>query len=156
PEPFSCLCHCLSGGLPRDLRRSTIDMIDAVRETGSRDLESIAKVMINRELDRKSHAFAAAARHHGDTPEIATHHADLLLVEQVDTPTELIELACELAPEPSSTIPVLRWQSACFVLFCATIREVFTNALTKSDVDDRVAQLGTARARLAVDPQVAW
>jgi hypothetical protein len=156
PEPFSCLCHCLSGGLPRDLRRSTVDMIDAVRETGSRDLESVAAVMIDRELDRKAHAFAAAARRLDDHQEVTTHLADLLLIGQVREPVALVELADRLVPDETSTIPSMRWQSACFVLFCATVLQVFTNDVTESDVDERVEMLGTARTQLAIDPRVAW
>lgn len=153
PEPFSCLCHCLSGGLPRDLRRSTVDMIDAVRETGARDLASVTAEMIERELDRKAHAFAAAARRLDDHPEVTAHLADLLLIREAREPAELVKLAGRLAPDEASTIPSIRWQSACFVLFCATLLEVFTN---ESTVDERVELLGTARAQLAIDPRVAW
>jgi hypothetical protein len=156
PEPFGYLCHCMSGGLPRDLRRSTIDMIDAVRETGTRDLESVAAVMVERELDRKAHAFAAAARRLDDSAELTAYLADLLVLRQVRQPGELVVLAGRLAPREDSTIPRVRWQSACFVLFCATIREVFTNDLDESDLDKGVELLGTARTQLAVDPHVAW
>lgn len=156
PEPFSCLCHCLSGGLPRDLRRSTIDMIDAVRETGERDLTPIATLMIDRELDRKAHAFAAAARRLDDHPEVSAHVANLLLIHEAGTPADLVTLAYQLAPDEDSTIPSLRWQAACFVLFCATLAELFTSGLTKSSLDGRVELLGTARAQLSVDPRVAW
>lgn len=50
----------------------------------------------------------------------------------------------------------MRWQSACFVLFCATVREVFTDELTESRLAKRIGLLGTARAQLAVDPHAAW
>jgi hypothetical protein len=156
PVAFSCLCHCLSGGLPRDLRRSTIDMVDAVEETGSRELGPVAARMVGWELDRKAHAFAAAARRLDDSPEVAAHLADLLLIGQVSTPGELVELAERLAPDASSTMPRMRWQSACFVLFCATVREVFTDDFTKSALDKGIELLGEARAQLAIDPRVAW
>jgi hypothetical protein len=156
PEPFGCLCHCLSGGLPRDLRRSTVDMIDAARQTGDHDLESVAALMIDRELDRKAHAFAAAVRRLDDHPEVIAHLADLLLVGQAREPAELVELSGRIAPGEESTIPIERWQSACFVLFCATLLEVFTNELTGAELDSRIELLGTARTQLAVDPRVAW
>jgi len=79
-----------------------------------------------------------------------------LLLRQASTPADLVRLAGRLAPGADSTIPGLRWQSACFVLFCATIREVFTNDVDESGLDGRVELLGTARAQFAVDPQVAW
>ncbi|MCT2588209.1 hypothetical protein [Actinophytocola gossypii] len=156
PVPFSCLCHCLSGGLPRDLRRSTVDMINISQATDSRDLESITAAMVGLELDRKAHAFAAAARRLDDSAEATEHLADLLLIPLTRTPAELLELAGRLAPGAESAMPGLRWQSACFVLFCATVRQVFTNDLTESGLALGVELLGTARVQLAVDPRVAW
>ena len=156
PEPFSHLCHCLSGGLPRDLRRSTIDMIDAVRETGSTDLASVTAAMVGRELDRKAHAFAAAARQLDDGPELTAHLTDLLMITRTGATGELVALSARLVPPADSAMPRVRWQSACFVLFCATVIEVFTNDLAEADLDKGVALLGTARAQLSIDPHVAW
>lgn len=159
-EPFGCLCHCLSGGLARDLRRTTIDMIDAVSETHAFDLESVTDSLLDRELDRKAQAFAAAVRRLDDSAETAAHLADLQLMAQVRTPAELVDLAVRLAPDDTSSIPSsiprTRWQSACFVLFCATVREVFTNDVSESDLAKGVEPLAAARAQLAVDPRVAW
>jgi hypothetical protein len=156
PEPFCYLCHCLSGGLPRELRRSTIDMIDAVRDTERRDLETIATIMVNTELDRKAHAFSVAARQFDDSAELTSHLTDLLMIPQVREPAELVALARQLAPGTDSALPRARWQSACFVLFGATIRELFTNELGEADLKNGIELLATARAQLAVDPKVAW
>lgn len=154
--PFSSLCHCLSGGLPRDLRRGTIDLIDVVSDTRRFDLESVTASLVGRELDRKAHAFATAVRRMDDSAEATAHLADLLLVGQADSPADLAGLAARLAPDEDSAMPGTRWQSACFVLFCATLLEVFTNDVTRTDLDRATAPLGAARAQLAVDPRVAW
>ncbi|GAB3453859.1 P-loop NTPase fold protein [Actinophytocola sediminis] len=154
--PFSCLCHCLSGGLPRDLRRSTIHLIDTLRETDARDLESVAALMVRRELAGKAHAFAAAVRRLDDSPEVTAHLTDLVGIAHAHTPADLVDLAARLAPDESSALPRTRWQSACFVLFCATVLEVFTNDLTESGLARGIELLGSARAQLAVDPHVAW
>ncbi|OLF09009.1 hypothetical protein BLA60_20675 [Actinophytocola xinjiangensis] len=154
--PFGCLCHCLSGGLPRDLRRTTIDLIDVVDDTRRFDLESVASALIDRELDRKAHAFAAAVRRLDDTAEVTAHLADLLLIDEARRPVDLVALAERLAPGEDSAMPRTRWQSACFVLFCATVLEIFTNDVTAAGLDRGVALLARARAQLAVDPHVAW
>lgn len=157
PEQFSHLCHCLSGGLPRDLRRSTIDMIDAAREAEHRDLATIVAIMVDRELDRKGHAFAAAARLYDDTAELTGYLTDLLLLPQASGPADLVALAHRLGPpETGSNLGRLRWQSACFVLFCATVKEVFTDDLDRAGLGRGLDLLAAARSRLAIDPQVAW
>lgn len=115
PQPFSHLCHCLSGGLPRDLRRSTIDMIDSVRETGKRDLGSIVRALVDRELARKAHAFAAAARQLRETPELTAYLTHLLQVNLMREPAELVAIAAQVAPGPSSELSRIRWQTACFL-----------------------------------------
>lgn len=50
----------------------------------------------------------------------------------------------------------MRWQSACFLLFCATVREIFDNTLDESGLGKGLESLARARGLLSVDPQVAW
>jgi hypothetical protein len=154
PEQFTYLLHCLSGGLPRELRRVTIDLVDIVTEDERGDLAHVTGVLLDRELDRKTHAFAAAARRCEDTAERSSYLASLLTVPTTDDPASL---ALRLAPgEEVTELRGVRWQSACFLLFCATVREIFDNDLGESSLDERLESLAIARAQLAVDPQVAW
>jgi DNA polymerase III delta prime subunit len=158
PEQFSYLCHCMSGGIPRDLRRTAIDMVDAIEGDQPRDLGAIARVMVDRELERKAHAFAAAARDLDDCDELTGYVTSLLMIPQARTLVQLIELAATLAPHADrpSVMPRMRWQSAAFVLFCATILEIFTGDLGKDGLEKGVDQLAIARSRLGIDPQVSW
>jgi ABC-type uncharacterized transport system auxiliary subunit len=62
-----------------------------------------------------------------------------------------------LAPgEESTELRGVRWQSACFLLFCATVLEIFDNSLGASGLGKPLESLALARAQLSVDPQVAW
>jgi DNA polymerase III delta prime subunit len=155
PEQFTYLLHCLSGGLPRELHRVTVELVDIVAEDERVDLAHVTGVLLDRDLDRKAHAFLAAARRFDDTAELSEYLADLVTMPQARTPGAQLDLAARLKPgEEVTELRRIRWQSACFLQFCATVREVFDNSLGE-DLDG-LESLALARAQLAVDPQVAW
>lgn len=157
PEQFVWLVHCLSGGLPRELRRATVELVDIIQESGHGDLESVTAGLLNRELERKSHAFVAAARQFEDSHELSDYLACLVSIPSCDTPDAQFALADRLKPSGEITeLHRIRWQSACFVRYCATMRTVFVNTLDMWDLDERVDTLARARAQLAIDPQLAW
>jgi DNA polymerase III delta prime subunit len=154
PEQFTYLLHCLSGGLPRDLLRAMDELVDIVREDDRGDLAHVAGALLDRELDRKAHAFVAAARRLDDSPELPGFLTDLLTM--TDAAVDPVELAHRLRPaEQVSELHRVRWQSAGYLLFVATMREVFVNTLDKHGLAG-VEQLAKARVHLAIDPQVAW
>lgn len=157
PEQFTYLLHCLSGGLPRELRRVALELVDIVAEDERGDLAHVTGVLLDRELDRKAHAFAAAARQFDDTAELSEYLADLVTMPQARTASEQTALATKLKPgEQITELRQVRWQSACFLLFCATVREIFDNTLDETGLDKGLGSLALARIQLAVDPQVAW
>ncbi len=61
PEPFLCLCHCLSGGLPRDLIRTCRDMLDIAEQEKLRDLLPLAEKVVSQEIHAKARAMTIAA-----------------------------------------------------------------------------------------------
>lgn len=157
PEQFAYLLHCLSGGLPRELRRVTIELVDIVAEDECGDLAHVTGVLLDRELDRKAHAFVAAARQFDDTAELSEYLADLVTMPQARTPTEQTALAAKLKPgEKVTELRRVRWQSACFLLFCATVLQIFDDTLDEAGLGKGLESLALARIQLAVDPQVAW
>jgi hypothetical protein len=87
--------------------------------------------------------------------------ADLLAAQSVTSAAEMIELSGRLvrAQHEQQHAPLgrLRAQSGCFLLFCATILEVFTDDLTEEHLlDAHLENLATVRQQMAIDPQVAW
>jgi hypothetical protein len=157
PEQFTYLLHCLSGGLPRELRRVTIELVEIIAEDERGDLEHVTEVLLGRELDRKAHAFMAAARQFDDTAERSEYLADLVTMPHARTPAAQTALATRLKPgEQLTELRQIRWQSACFLLYCATVREIFDDTLDEAGLGKGLESLALARTQLAVDPQVAW
>lgn len=60
PEPFLCLCHCMSGGLPRDLIRTCRDLLNTADEEKVFDLMPLARRVITRESYSKARAMSIA------------------------------------------------------------------------------------------------
>ncbi|MFG1911776.1 hypothetical protein [Kribbella sp. NPDC048928] len=50
PDLFLALCHCLSGGVPRDLVRAARSLVDTRRGTGLEELSDITTAVINSEV----------------------------------------------------------------------------------------------------------
>jgi hypothetical protein len=61
PEPFLCLCHSLSGGLPRDLIRIGRSMLEVAAKESVRDLKTLACQVVARDVRGKARAMSIAA-----------------------------------------------------------------------------------------------
>ncbi|MGV9294711.1 hypothetical protein [Amycolatopsis sp. NPDC003676] len=160
PEQFCYLGHCLSGGLPRDLRRTTIDMVDVTTEHYEPSLSTVTSILICTDLAAKSSGFIAQARGLPQTPELAELWPKLLRIPDTREAVELAELAASLhegaTPDLADAVNRLRLHSSAFVLFCATVLDMFTDALTQSRLTPSLHELAIARRRLALDPHLAW
>ncbi|RJQ82172.1 P-loop NTPase fold protein [Amycolatopsis panacis] len=160
PEQFCHLGHCLSGGLPRDLRRTTIDMVDVTAERYQPSLSAVTALLIREELKAKANAFIGQARVLKQTTELAELWTNLLRIPETHESVELAALAAELHEGATNDIgdPVnlLRHHSSAFVFFCATVLELFTDALTEDRLTPSLHQLAIARRHLALDPHLAW
>jgi hypothetical protein len=58
PAPFLTLCHCLSGGVARDLIRVARMMLDAQRDTELTKLDKLAVQVVNREVQTLTRGLA--------------------------------------------------------------------------------------------------
>ncbi|WP_431905381.1 P-loop NTPase fold protein [Amycolatopsis thermoflava] len=154
PEQFVCLCHCLSGGLPRDLRRTVVELLDV---PAGQPLSAVVEVLVRRELDRKAHAFTGAARGIEPSPERSGLIADLVSIPTVRGPGELRALATKI--DSGDGLAALRTQAAAYLLFSATILEVFTDDLTRDRLygvpGGEPQLLALARQQMAFDPRVS-
>ncbi|MDQ0378819.1 hypothetical protein [Amycolatopsis thermophila] len=154
PEQFGCLCHCLSGGLPRDLRRTVIDLLDLPR---GQSLGEVVEQLVRRELDRKAHAFTGAARGLEPSPERSSLIADLVAIAAAHGHEELRALAAKI--RSGDGLDALRAQASAYLLFCVTLREVFTDDLTTDALygvpGGEPQLLALARQQMAFDPRVS-
>ncbi|GHF02746.1 hypothetical protein GCM10017786_40180 [Amycolatopsis deserti] len=154
PEQFVCLCHCLSGGLPRDLRRTVVELLDV---PAGQPLSAVVEVLVRRELDRKAHAFTGAARGIEPSPERSGLIADLVSIPTVRGPGELRALAAKI--DSGEGLAALRTQAAAYLQFSATILEVFTDDLTRDRLygvpGGEPQLLALARQQMAFDPRVS-
>lgn len=160
-EQFCHLSHCLSGGLPRDLRRYTIEMLDVTADTYTPTLRTVTDTLLRRELARRTHAFTSIAGTLGHNSEVSRLASSLLLVPVTGNALEMAEFATDLVRDvrenDAETVNNLRRYSACFVLFCATVLEVFDNHLCEerlhaTDLD----KLTTTRQQMPMHPHHAW
>lgn len=162
PEPFRVLCHCVSGGLPRDLRRYVDEMLDIVDGAQAPTLASVTNELIRRELDRKAPAFAGAARTIVSSARRSELIADLVTIPTLRADAELLRLAAKLASagEGDPALADLGWETGSYLLFCTTIREVFTDAVTEDLLygipGGEPQLLAIARQQMAFDPRVSW
>jgi hypothetical protein len=62
PYPFVCLCHCLSGGLPRDLIRTCRNLlIESRKSNGTSELAALCRNLLVADLRAKMQAIETAA-----------------------------------------------------------------------------------------------
>ncbi|MDT8915926.1 hypothetical protein [Amycolatopsis sp. PS_44_ISF1] len=159
-EQFSFLCHCLSGGLPRDLRRTTIDLVDVTTECYQPTLSIVAGLLVRAELTTKAGAFLSQARGLEHSEALTDLWSKLLRIPETGNAVELAALAAELNAgadqDLSDEVNRLRWHSSAFVLFCATLLDIFTDALTEERLTADLHRLAVARQHLALDPHWAW
>ncbi|MFL6118522.1 hypothetical protein [Actinophytocola sp.] len=128
PKPFVWLCHCLSGGLPRDLARVAIAVHD-LSDT-QHTLGDFTRAIVTADLDVKRQAFVHAARQLAD--QGSTIHAliEFLLALSATRCTNLVDGTAWQQPLDGDTdTPLARlWSEVrCYVAFCATLLEVFTD-----------------------------
>ncbi|ANZ38555.1 hypothetical protein BBK82_23325 [Lentzea guizhouensis] len=130
PEPFVWLCHCLSGGLPRDLGRVAIVLHDL--NTEHTRLGAMTRALVFHDLALKVRAFVHTARRSSRTEEDDPGQPHSLISDLQEVATiehyELEELALHIWPEsagpPRTEVENLRAEAACYLLFCLTLIEV--------------------------------
>ncbi|EME56028.1 hypothetical protein [Amycolatopsis decaplanina] len=158
-EQFCYLAHCLSGGLPRDLKRCAIEMVDLASEVYRPSLEIVARSLVTGELAGKARAFTATAATLDRSPELTALTTELLGIPGTEEPGELAGIAERLVADgdgDAAAIRDLRWHSGCFVLFCATVLEIFDDTLTGDRLTPALHRLAVVRQRMAMHPKQAW
>jgi hypothetical protein len=182
PEAFLCLCHVISGGLPRDLIRAARDLVSLAKgkEESSHTLEDLTRAMVGADLARKIHAIEVAALRIDFEPEvgmfICTLHQALArapdptadsLLDEVDRISDGISSSAS-DPDPVRSaheeLNQLSLEMAAYIYFCTTLIEIFDNSLVQEAVerlsdstgDGSLSRLAQVRSQFSVNPRLAW
>lgn len=171
PVPFACLCHCLSGGLPRDLIRACRSLYLIAEETSVRMLDMLTETIVGRDFQRKCSGIALAARQL-DTADVSDF---LMVIDRLTQETPRVELF-DGETGPFSPFPIkpretpgdddrrlaaLAMEFASFLLYSATLLSFFGPALDEAAVRQAEAQglfddLTKARQCMSIDPKLSW
>ena len=159
-EQFCYLLHCLSGGLPRDLHRYTVEVIDVAARVHEPSLAVVAETLVRKDLSSKVHALVAHLGGLEASSEQLAFVAKLLAVRDTENVLELGRMARELVHETEADsvnrIDLLRWNAGCSALFCATVLEVFVDDLAREALTEEFHGLALARRQMQAQPHLAW
>lgn len=164
PSPFVWLCHCLSGGLPRDLARVAITMHDLSETHDS--LSEFARSMVSAEVQVKIQVYIHAVGQLADRDDSDTQS----LLQQLFT---LITDTNANKPQPNFWNPPatdtnmpsssLRGEIQCYFTFCDTLLSVFTDDISETLGSPRttyggrssIERLAEIRRRMSVNTTLA-
>jgi hypothetical protein len=177
--PFLCLCHCLSGGLPRDLIRIARELLELNQTSQtSQKLTDLAQALITSDMDRKRRSIAFAAAGIELEPQTG-QFLNTIQTTRAATTSDTLLAACRTltqdaprddspdthaAAEAQSKLTRLRVELATYYYHCATLMQFFSTDLTaerlkaaeKTKGNKSIDQLAKARQAFAVSPQVTW
>jgi hypothetical protein len=165
PEPFVALCHCLSGGLPRDLIRTTRALLDLRATRSIEQLPELADVLVtndlravaNGQLNRASQVSGAAAR------EVVRWIADAAAAGTAQLEQSAVSYPA-VTPDADQLSSIVVQYSA-YLYYAATLRRMFCDEWeatvrrmthTQAAENTAINLLARARLNLAVDPGLAW
>jgi hypothetical protein len=166
-EPFVALCHCLGGGLPRDVIRVARNMVRHTETMTS--LPKIVQSLVVDDFETKRRATIVAANAFAPLAEVATA---LTLIQAAPTPDlprarsyaaelESSETPSDMAVGQASLRQLLA-EFAVYTRLAATTIDVFTTMTTSgvatafgTGVVGRFDDLAAARQAIAVHPQLA-
>lgn len=158
-EPYIWLCHCLAGGLPRDLIRSCVQLIRIGRQLGPDALiDRLARAVITEELRDKANAMMrswAGSAPNDDARELV-YRIQNLAVTSIEDTRELRDLTYWAREHHSDAVTAVLGG---YTYFCLTLMEVFGPAVEVRKMRARRATMETlasARRTFSGDAQLAW
>jgi hypothetical protein len=163
PEPFACLCHCLAGGLPRELIRVARQVIG---ESGS--LPDVARRLVGEDLRNKRGALRTViARGTYDDVVVSelVRHIDAhgvadpqVLLRAVRQPP----VVAGAVAEPGA-LQRLQLETLGYLYYLGTVLEVFGPGFGPADLergrmegDASFDTLSSVRQLFAVNARLAW
>jgi hypothetical protein len=171
-EPYIALCHCLSGGLARDLIRAARLVVRIGQNPPDGQPVRLADVcarLVREEAQRKARAVAKIVSSQGRAGSaqnlLAALHTMINDVKDAEPTTDLINLVSEAEPAASPDAAALRLDLAGYLYFCLTLEEVFGERLdeqrmrwatSENDHPGHLDRLARARCMFAEDTRFAW
>jgi hypothetical protein len=166
PVPYQCLCHCLAGGLPRDLIRITRELVHQAHATETDSLSELTAAVVGAELRAKAAGAIEVSRGLGGEND---DHLQKWLDAQGDAfagPETLREIVSRLWGGSSP----IALELGTFDYYAATILELFGDdrdlaVSLQADADptsiDRravevVETMARARQQFSISPGLAW
>jgi hypothetical protein len=183
PIPYVALCHCLSGGLARDLIRTARNLVQLRPASGQLTLGAAAKALVKGEAKSKTEAVMTAVARLQLEPEVSKVLGWWASLERLDwSGTGLIgqieELGACLAVKVEEasdadagksvrgSLVDLCSQLGTYYYCCATILEFFDDKLDRERLnaaeygvpgfEGSLKRLAESRQALAVNRMMAW
>ncbi|MGH8920342.1 MAG: transcriptional regulator, partial [Actinomycetes bacterium] len=162
PRPFICLCHCLAGGLPRELIRVARQAL-----AGSGELADITARVVAEDLAAKRAGLLTVVSRGGHDDTLVSDLVRHLDAHAGARPGELIAAAA--APPIATDLPghadLLRLQTETlgYLYYLGTVLEVFGPAFAPADLergqaagDGSFDSLASVRQLFPVNARLAW
>ncbi|WP_424187768.1 hypothetical protein ACOBQX_08175 [Actinokineospora sp. G85] len=174
PDPFACLCFCLSAGIPRELVRSAAALHDLYQDSPGIPVQGAARRIVAAETAAKLRAFSHSAGRLPASPAatdlvVALNTAGLTRGGAAALLPRLTDLARSLHTEHDKhrdgepEVARLAEEAASHLHLSVTIVELFSHldahrldSLTRAAASPTLEDLAVARRALAVDPHLSW
>ena len=173
PRQFQALCHCLSGGLARELLRTCRDLVEQAALPGAaHDLHALAGSLLRLDLRAKTRAMAFAA----ERLDLEPQRSDFLHVLHRLPEAEISRHALHQAHLKLMTAATAGWavdaekdsaaarlrdlslEAGSYLYYLATLAELFTAGLDQAAMewlgDAGIDNIAHALQALAVSPRV--
>ncbi len=161
PDLFIALCHCLSGGVPRDSIRAARALVDARREVGRNDIADITAGVVHHQLQTYRSGFLARP----GTDRLEAEFVGLVAEPGWPGTGPSLNAAVGTLLEPRfDAMDPARSELAAVVYYYATVLDVFGNrtehlipALAEpADIRrEYLAQLAGVRGLIGLSPAMA-
>jgi hypothetical protein len=165
-EPYIWLCHCLSGGLPRDLIRACVQVIRIGQRYSpdQRLLERLTRAVVAEELRDKANA---TMRSWAGRAPAAPDRELVYRIQGIDSAEAAAEgvravvawVAERIGATGDTTMAVSTAVLGGYAYYCLTLLEVFdgvTDAASLEAHEMALENLANARRTFGDDAQLAW
>ncbi|MFJ1760984.1 transcriptional regulator [Amycolatopsis sp. NPDC088138] len=163
PEPFICLCHCLAGGLPRELIRVARQLVG---DSGS--LDRVTRRLVEQDLLEKRGALRTVVTRGAYDEVLVSDLVRHIDAHAVAEPAKLLHAAAHPpvagGPTPeTAALHRLQLETLGYLYYLGTVLEVFGPSFTprsldlgRTEGDTSFDTLTSVRQLFPVNARLAW